>query len=244
MFNSLFKIHNSRSQNGQTLIETVVAIFIMIMGIVSALGLAIYSLNASTNISKQIIAVGLAREGIEVVKNMRDTNWLRDTLSDECYDYPTDTKAANCYERWLNPTGGTNYDISPPNDLKNYTINFDSTNDLLWELNAESIQQNKKFGLNFDPTAADGLYFPSPSGSSSSDFYRKITIEKTTAYAPYDAGDPAYDYALLIITSQVWWKDKGCPAILGDDAPPSYSDIENTKCLITLKMYLTNWKNY
>jgi hypothetical protein len=39
----------------------------MIMGITAALGLANYSLNASSNIVKQLVAVGLAREGVEAV---------------------------------------------------------------------------------------------------------------------------------------------------------------------------------
>ena len=244
MFNSLFKVNNSDSQKGQTLIETVVAVFIMIMGIVSALGLAIYSLNASSNISKQIIAVGLAREGVEVVKNMRDTNWLKDTLSTTCYDYPSVTKSASCYEGWLNPARGTDFGLASPSDLKDYSINFDGTSSLLWELNPASVPQNIEFGLNYDPAAENGFYYSVTAEKSNSDFYRKITIEKIVDYAPYDFGNPAYNYPLLIVTSQVWWKDKGCPVIENEEAPPSYDDVQNTKCLITLKMYLTNWKNY
>lgn len=244
MLNSLFKINNAYDQKGQTLIETVVAVFIMIMGIVSALGLAIYSLNASTNISKQIIAVGLAREGIEVIKNMRDTNWLKDTLSTTCYDYPSVTKSASCYEGWLNSARGTDFGLASSSDIKDYSINFDGASGLLWELNPASVLQNVEFGLNFDPDAENGFYDSADEEKPSSDFYRKITIEKTVDNAPYDFGNPSYNYPLLIVTSQVWWKDKGCPAIENEEAPPSHEDVENTKCLITLKMYLTNWKNY
>jgi type II secretory pathway pseudopilin PulG len=240
MFNNK-KYHN---QSGQTLVETVVAIFIMVMGITSALGLAIYSLNASTSISKQVIAVGLAREGIEVIKNMRDTNWLRDTLDSDCYDYPTATKSASCYAKWLNPTGGTNYNIDPPSDTKTYSIEYDGSNELMWELNPESVQLNSKYALNYDSTASNGLYFPSSSGSASSDFFRKITLQKVSngGPSPYNADAPAYRYAVLKVTSQVWWKDKNCPN-RADNAVPDYQTTD-TKCLITLNTYLTNWKNY
>ncbi len=242
MLNKFMLTQNN--QQGQTLVETVVAIFIMVMGVTSALGLAIYSLNASTSISKQIIAVGLAREGIEVLKNMRDTNWLRDTLEEDCYDYVTQTKSASCYASWLNPTGGTNYNIDPPSDLKTYSIEYDGSNELMWELNNETIQQVSKYALNYDPTAANGLYFPSPSGGASSDFFRKITLEKVsdTGPFPYSSDAPTYRYAVLKVTSQVWWKDKNCPIRSGGDVP-DYQTTD-TKCLITLNTYLTNWKNY
>lgn len=240
----MFNNNRNKKQAGQTLVETVVAIFIMVMGVTSALGLAIYSLNASTNISKQIVAVGLAREGVEVLKNMRDTNWLRDDLDTDCYDYPTDSKIASCYARWLNPTTGTNYNIDPPSDLKTYSISYDGSNELMWELNIESQQLNSKYALNYDPTASDGLYFPSPSGSPSSDFFRKITLEKVSdgGPSPYNADAPSYRYAVLKVTSQVWWKDKNCPNREDNDVP-DYQTTD-TKCLITLNTYLTNWKNY
>ncbi len=76
-----------QKQNGQTLIETLVASFILVMGITAALTLATYSLGATNNIRQQTIGLGLAREGLEVVKNMRDTNWLRGTSSSDCYDF-------------------------------------------------------------------------------------------------------------------------------------------------------------
>ena len=57
------------------------------MGVSSAVGLAIYAFNSSSSVTKQIIATGLAREGIEAVKNMRDTNWLQQTTIDtNCYN--------------------------------------------------------------------------------------------------------------------------------------------------------------
>lgn len=230
-------------QSGQTLIETVVAIFIMVMGIVSALGLAIYSLNASTNVSKQIVAVGLAREGIESIKNMRDTNWLRDTLSNDCYDYPKGTQTQYCYKNWLNPTGGTNYDIEPPSDEKNYTISYDLNNELMWDL-SNPLNDNKvsNYALAFDPNAANGLYFPNTSGNS--DFYRKITITKDSSEFPYDVNTSGTnEYPVLKVTSRVWWKGKGCPVRANNDNAPDDSTTDE-RCMIVLRTYLTNWKSY
>src|SRR4051812_47761986 len=99
----------STRHKGQTLIETVAGIFILVMGITAAVSLAIYALGASTNITKQIIGTGLAREGVEAVKNMRDTNWLKLTSIDtNCYDYTTGANSAKCYKDWLDHGGNWN----------------------------------------------------------------------------------------------------------------------------------------
>lgn len=91
----------AENQQGQSLIETIVAIFVLTTGLVSGLALAIYSFGASSDILERITATGLAREGVEVVRRMRDSNWLADTLSD-CEN------GQKCYEDWLDET----YDIT------------------------------------------------------------------------------------------------------------------------------------
>lgn len=88
---------------GQTLIETMVALFILSMGVSSAVGLSIYAFGSSNTILNQIIGTGLAREGIEAVRNMRDTNWLNDSLiTNGCYNFVTGAiDSENCYQNWL-----------------------------------------------------------------------------------------------------------------------------------------------
>jgi len=57
------------------LLEVLVSIFVITIGIVTAVNL-IGSAIGSVAISKsQIIAVNLCQEGLEVVRNIRDTNW-------------------------------------------------------------------------------------------------------------------------------------------------------------------------
>ena len=65
-----------RNQSGITLIETLVASSILIIGIVAALILAVYSLRVVETSKQELVATNLAREGLEVVRNIRDTNWL------------------------------------------------------------------------------------------------------------------------------------------------------------------------
>ena len=62
---------------GFTLIETMVAISILMVAIVAPMSLAAQSLSAAYYARDQITAFYLAQEGIEVVRSVRDTNILK-----------------------------------------------------------------------------------------------------------------------------------------------------------------------
>jgi len=61
---------------GQSLLEMIFAIGILIMTVVAVLAIALSNLTGEKESESQVIANNLAREGIEVVRNIRDTNWL------------------------------------------------------------------------------------------------------------------------------------------------------------------------
>ncbi len=62
---------------GFTLLETVVAIGIVVVGLASALALLSSSVSAVAVVRQRIAAANLVQEGIEVTRNIRDTNWLK-----------------------------------------------------------------------------------------------------------------------------------------------------------------------
>ena len=62
---------------GETLLETIVAITVLSMILVSVFSLLTQALSANQDIKNRVIALSHAREGIEGVRNIRDTNWLR-----------------------------------------------------------------------------------------------------------------------------------------------------------------------
>lgn len=223
------------SQRGQTLIETMVAVFIMVMGITAALGLANYSLNASTSIRKQIIAMGLAREGLEAVKNMRDTNWLQGQLQNNCHNFVTGTANANCYHDWLNNTsGGYNFGLSSA--PVNYRLNFNGTSSSAngyWTL---SPQLGNAWALDTSTDMTRGFYVSNAGPSGSSGFYRQITITPDVS-APFNHQTASsYDWQRLLVQARVWWTDKNCQA--------SSTWPGANRCSIQLQTYLTNWKTY
>lgn len=71
-------LRNLASQNGFSLLETVIALGILVVGIGGAVGLVAQSLSSIEAIKNKVISANLAQEGIEVVRNLRDENWLND----------------------------------------------------------------------------------------------------------------------------------------------------------------------
>jgi len=66
---------NQKKQTGFSLIEVIVAIYILLIGIVGVMALTINTTKAGAVSSSKLIAANLAQEGIEVVKNIRDLNY-------------------------------------------------------------------------------------------------------------------------------------------------------------------------
>ncbi|MFH0838113.1 MAG: hypothetical protein V1880_02510 [Patescibacteria group bacterium] len=61
---------------GETLAETIVALSVLAIGITVASTVILNSMRNLTNAKNRVIAINIAREGIEAVRNIRDTNWL------------------------------------------------------------------------------------------------------------------------------------------------------------------------
>src|SRR4051812_36397281 len=64
------------SQQGFSLIEALVALAILSVALVPAVLLSNSALRAASVIRDDTIAAGLAQEGIEVVRTIRDANWF------------------------------------------------------------------------------------------------------------------------------------------------------------------------
>ncbi len=215
-------------QAGQTLIETLVAALVLVMGVTAAVSLALYGLSSSEDITKQMISVGLAREGMEAIKNMRDTNWLYTTLSNDCFDFYTTqppTDVASCYKDWNKGIRGGTYVLGlhvDPSALDKPDY---------WEL-TPSTEYRLSYKLN-DSVFEQGFYFPPPPGEEgNSDYSRKITLTEEN-FTPFNHTDLG---PRLKVRVDVWWNSEHCQAGAN---PPT-----NTGCKVSLETYLTNWKNY
>lgn len=87
-------------QKGITLVEVIIATFILLVAIVGSYLAFSKILMATSASSDRLVAAYLAQEGIEIIRNIRDANWLKasnwknilSTCSDGCQvDYKTGT---------------------------------------------------------------------------------------------------------------------------------------------------------
>lgn len=72
----------ANKQRGFTLVETLVALVLITIAMGPVFILAASAINTASRIEHNLIAANLAQEGIEVIKNIRDTNWLNGSAFD------------------------------------------------------------------------------------------------------------------------------------------------------------------
>jgi type II secretory pathway pseudopilin PulG len=105
------------TKKGQLLIESLVAISVLIIGFLGIFGLLSRSLSLNNVISSQYIASNLAAEGIEVVKNLIDANFIQNLpwnsgITDGSYGVSFNSTSLNdLQDQFLNLT---------PNNLYSY----------------------------------------------------------------------------------------------------------------------------
>ncbi len=208
--------------SGQSLIETIMAIFVLTTGLSTGLALAIFAFGASSDVIEKISATALAREGIETVRRMRDSNWLAGNLTTggNC------GIAQACYETWLSQTYDIRGAVQPGTE---YKINFNPAS----VLNKLSIAQAAGAGDNYRLYLQSGGGLSHTVSSQPSNFFRKVQIIQDSTSPPYSPTSP-----LVMVRSVVWWWGKTCPQITYFAAP------NDTSCKIITEEYLTNWKNY
>lgn len=81
----------------ESLMETIISITVIALGITASLAILRTSLSTNSVIGEKIVALNLAIEGVEALKNIRDTNYLRFASNpDSCWANLSATDVANC----------------------------------------------------------------------------------------------------------------------------------------------------
>lgn len=89
---NFFKKHAHKKHRGETLVEILAAVFILALTTTGTTSLIINSGRTSYDIRRTFQARYLAREAFDVLKMIRDTNWIR--FSEEnCWDISFDAKS-------------------------------------------------------------------------------------------------------------------------------------------------------
>jgi type II secretory pathway pseudopilin PulG len=254
--------HNENTQSGQTLIEVIVALFMLTMTIVAGLSLAIYSNSRNTNNRDALIGSNLAREGIDVVRMMRDTNWL-------AADDPTEAGWTNNVADLYETAGGCAYsatvhpcypeafndpyDLGTAFDNNDYRVIYDAASPTLWELDSRNggdtfflcLQADGSYKHNNTPGAAACT-------AANAKFARKISLVRGSTAAPYTSETPNPTWNSghspeMVVTSYVYWQgSKDCaPFPAANDWDGDFAGFAaTTPCKVVIEERLTNWKDY
>lgn len=78
----MLRYSNVKMKNkGFTLLEVIIAIFLVLVGITGTFALITKTMGVMAVSSSRLIAAYLSQEGIEVIRNIRDTNWIEGALT-------------------------------------------------------------------------------------------------------------------------------------------------------------------
>lgn len=195
-----------------TIVEVMVSLLIITVGIIWVYTIYSKSANLSTSTKNRVKALSIAREWIESIENIRDSNWIA---------FSADTR--NCWNTF-------NYDITCIQNTTtswkisswSYTIYRDSTNRWLlkqetttWSYNQESYRNTYK--VNMD----DNWFYTQSWWTSFFPIFTRQIIISYPYWPNYDATDEK-----MKIESLVYWSDNS----------------KNWFSKIELDNMLTNWK--
>ncbi|MBT3349147.1 hypothetical protein HN954_04180 [bacterium] len=202
--NSEFLQKLRKKNPGESLLEVMIALVILGTVLIGVFSVLTRTSAANANIKNQIVALNLAREGIEAVRNIRDTNWLK---------FSGDRR-----NRWLCLDNACAEKIT----AGNYTTEFDSGENryLLFEIGSSNSLELatdpanfESFQLYFDETANRSTHATSGTPTI---FYRQIRLTPGTPFSDSLSGNEpifcdgnvaACATAKLEITSHVEWRE-------------------------------------
>lgn len=127
------------SRRGESIVEVIVAVFVVALGSGVATTLIVTALQSNSFSRDNLIGLNLAVEGIEAMRTIRDTNWLRFSSNKE-----------DCWN--MMPDKGSDIDdCNDPNNLigannmTNFTVDLDPKNYqwLLAPINAQPLDLEK-----------------------------------------------------------------------------------------------------
>lgn len=147
-------------RNGQTLIEMLIAFAVIGVGLFAAVTLVYSNYNLVQQDAEEVVAVNAAREGVELSKQMRDSNWLAGTAFDAGLANGTDYTATPIWEGvFLAPGSAPSFSFTA-NDLSEHHVDIVKTrNGILanaaTEANIDGDPTPYKRLLTFHPICGD-----------------------------------------------------------------------------------------
>lgn len=214
-------------RKGMSLMEMTVVLFVVSYGIMSVYLILSRGWKLAETTTNRIAAINLAREGIEIVSNVRDTNWVKFSANfpscwktfnydQGCVSEPATTASGH----WFGSGATASFVPFLSGSLWYFT---GATNTGMY-LDAVGLPfQTGTLAAAIPITQSKPCQMVDPNSTScKSNMYRIITIEHPTTPAWCGAGT-----GCLSVTSRVEWFDRA-------------SDKIHT---VNLNTILTNWRN-
>ena len=113
-----------KNKNAFTLLEVMIAIFVIVVGIVGTISLIQQTISFIALSSSRLVASYLAQEGIEIVRNIRDGNWLETRTAPNPWDEGLTDCSGGCTADYKHSYGPNQLDPTLP-AYSNQFLNID-----------------------------------------------------------------------------------------------------------------------
>lgn len=187
-------MHLTNQRSGQSLLEAVIAIGVILVSTISATTVIVSTIGLGQASENRIVAVNLAREGIEIVRGVRDSNWQKRSQNE------TNSFTGGVIYAWNDsnlaaPT--TLADSTTPVAGNNFISNYSASKGMFLDVAS---------GGDYKVYTTGAVYYQKCAGScTASPYSRTITVQyKTETPAGFTAAIP-----YLLVTSRIDWNNHG-----------------------------------
>lgn len=164
-----------KDNRGFTILEIAISLFIISMGMVAVLTLVVQNIQVENVDKNKVVASQLAQEGLEVVRNQRDFNWLQ-------YDTPT--------SKWNEGIEDGNYIVDYTGDITDGPDSISATSTRLY-INGEGYYDHDDSGK---PTPFSRLMVVESSTSASTSVSCLVEWEDKGNTYSYEADTTLYNW--------------------------------------------------
>ncbi|MCX6718693.1 MAG: hypothetical protein NTY81_03800 [Candidatus Staskawiczbacteria bacterium] len=209
---------NFKEETGFTIIELIISIFVLSVGVIGIFSIFSMVVVLTSDSSDRLTATYLAQEGMEIVRNIRDTNWLH---MDICASGVTPLPdGVSCPASWLDGfseiSACSNINTGCEADYTSKTSMSGNSGEYLY-INNEN-----------------GFYGYNQNNATITKFQRKIII------SPVEDIDGKSDH-IIKVTVEVFWDKKS--TILSPGVTAQSDGCGPSNCIST-EGTLYDWYNY
>ncbi|MCC7432148.1 prepilin-type N-terminal cleavage/methylation domain-containing protein [Candidatus Peregrinibacteria bacterium] len=232
MIKNLLKTVFRKKSKAETLLEVIVALLVLTIGSASATSLIITSIRANQFNKDSLVALNLAQEGIEYMRNLRDSNWIKFSANTKgCWNMKPGLVSCSAAGRIAEAVTDGGYALGFDSTDKigskigkvlnlsdgidplemGYAINY---YDIDTTVDSDGLDRNGNGNYKDDDLDYQGSFFANPAAATpvgSTRFYRSISVEyKTIGSGPgwVLSGPTTPDLAdVMLVTSNVEWAD-------------------------------------